>query len=312
MKIPNRFTLLLILTVSLILTGAVALNLPQKNVKPALHNYQDAFLTGNLHFPTGKPQRIVSLSPNITEILFALGVGDRIVGVTSFSDYPEEAKTKPYVGEYEAPDIEKIIAQKPDLVFASGEAKESQLLVLAQANIPVVTVNPKNLPEIIAAIDLISVAVDEPARGAILHEQFTSQLKSIEIQTSQLSSKRIFLEIWDIPLLTVGGKSFINDIVIRAGGQNVAAKVEADYTPSNLEALYAYNPDIYVIVSHNNENARSFIHRSELANLTAVQNKQIFAISSDLLTRAGPRSFQALSQLAEIIHPEINHNGEQP
>jgi len=311
MKISNRFALLLFLAILSILTGMSVFNQPPKNVKPTLLNYQNAFLSGKLQFPAGKPQRIVSLSPNITEILFALGAGNRIVGVTSYSDYPEEAKTKPFIGEYEAPDIEKIIAQKPDLVFASGETKENQLLILAQAGIPVAKVNPKSLPEIIAAIDLISVAVGEPERGAMLHEQFTSQMNMIELQASQLPTKRIFLEIWDVPLLTVGGKSFINDIVLRAGGKNVAAKVDADYTPSNIEALYAYNPDIYVIVSHNNENARSFINRSELANLSAVQNKQIFPIPADILTRAGPRSFQALSQLAEIMHPEINRNGEK-
>jgi len=310
MNITDRLTLIIIIPILVIFAGLSLINQNQKSLAPAAQDFQKAFMEQKLQLPSGKPQRIISLSPSITEILFALEAGDRISGVTSYSDYPEEAKMKPNVGEYQAPDVEKIISLNPDLVIGTGDTQENYRLILARSGIPVITIDPKNLPEIIAAIDLISIAIGEKERGSILHEQLTSQMNAIQYQVRQAPQKRIFLEIWDAPLLTVGGKSFINDIVFRAGGQNVAAGIHADYTPSDIEALYAYNPDIYVVVTHSNNNIRSLISRPELANLAAVENNQVFQITSDVLTRPGPRSFQGLLQLAKIIHPDIMQYGE--
>jgi len=310
MHITDRLTLIIIIPILVIFAGLSLINQNQKSLAPAAQDFQKAFMEQKLQLPSGKPQRIISLSPSITEILFALEAGDRIAGVTSYSDYPEEAKMKPNVGEYQAPDVEKIISLSPDLVIGTGDTQENYRFILARSGIPVITIDPKNLPEIITAIDLISIAIGEKERGSILHEQLTSQMNAIQYQVRQAPQKRIFLEIWDAPLLTVGGKSFINDIVFRAGGQNVAAGIHADYTPSDIEALYAYNPDIYVVVTHSNNNIRSLISRPELANLAAVENNQVFQITSDVLTRPGPRSFQGLLQLAKIIHPDIMQYGE--
>ncbi len=102
-----------------------------------------------------RPQRIVSMSPGNTEILFALGAGDRVVGVTSYSDYPEEAKTKTSIGGYHAPDVEKIVALSPDIVFAMGEIQATYIKILQQAGIKVISVEPKTLPEILTAIGVI-------------------------------------------------------------------------------------------------------------------------------------------------------------
>ncbi len=308
MKISNWFMIVL-LAILLFFISFSTDSLKQKNAMQQPQIFPKSFGEGQLILPKN-PQRIISLSPNITEILFALEAGSRIAGVTSYSDFPEEAKQKTSVGEYQSPDIEKIIALHPDLVIGTAETKESTLRILSQAGIPVITVDPKTLPEIITAIDLISIAIGEEERGILLHEQLTSQMNAVQYQLQKSPAKRVFLEIWDAPLLTVGGKSFINDIVLRAGGQNVTAGIQSDYTPSDIEALYAYNPDIYIIVSHNNNNPRSMIVRPELANLAAVQNNQVFQISADILTRPGPRSFQALLQLSGIIHPDITRDGE--
>lgn len=310
MKSTIHFTLITAFSFLAILAGLSLINITPNSSVTAPQDIQKAFLEGTLQMPSGKPQRIISLSPGITEILFALEAGDRIAGVTSYSDYPEEAKTKPNVGEYQAPDIEKIISLRPDLVIGTADTKEPLRLMLIRSGIPVITIDPKSLPEIVAAIDLISAAIGEKEHGRILHEKFTSQMNTLQSQLSQTHPKRIFLEIWDAPLLTIGGKSFINDLVFRAGGQNVAAGIQTDYTPSNIEALYAYNPDIYVVVTHNNNNIRSLIIRPELANLAAVQNKQVYQMTSDILTRPGPRSFQGLLQMATILHPEVMQNGE--
>jgi len=255
-----------------------------------------------------KPQRIVSLSPGNTEILFALGAGDRVVGVASFSDYPEEAKTKPSIGGYHAPDVEKIIALQPDLVVACGEIQAKYTRILQQAGIPVVSVDPQNMQEIITAVDTISEAIGEPERGAALHTELEQKLKEVNKRTQIAPQRKVFLEVWDSPLLTVGNKSFISDIITQAGGVNTARDKNVDYAPCDLETLYAYDPDVYVVIGHNRSIDRAFVNKPYLSEMAVVKNKQVFFIEDDLVTRPGPRSFQGLVQLADILHPGIGGN----
>lgn len=264
-----------------------------------------------IQYVSDKPQRIVSMSPGNTEILFALGAGDRVVGVTSYSDYPEEAKTKPSIGGYHAPDVEKVVALAPDIVFAMGETQSQAIRVIEQAGIPVVSVAPKTLPEILTAIDQISEAIGESEKGAALHQQLAQQLERVQHLTAPLQPKRVFIEIWDSPLLTIGNQSFISDLIQQAGGMNVAASKAVDYTPCDLESLYDYNPEVYVVLSHNRNDLRSLISRPDLADLEAVKNKQVFQIYDDVLSRPGPRSFAGLSRLAEILHPDVMNIGEK-
>lgn len=263
------------------------------------------------HRPTGenpispsKPQRIVSMSPGHTEILFALGAGDRVVGVTSYSDYPEEAKTKPSIGGYHAPDVEKIIALSPDIVFSMGDIQKKYTRMLEQAGIMVVDVDPKTMPEILTAINIISEAIGEQERGAQLYGDLARRLSEVRRLTAGTRAPKVFLEIWDTPLLTVGNRSFIHDMIIQAGGINVAGDQRVDYTPCDMEKLYAYNPEMYIVISHSRNDIRSFIVRPELADLAAVNNNQVYHVVDDLLARPGPRSFIGLVKLAEILHPD--------
>jgi ABC-type Fe3+-hydroxamate transport system, periplasmic component len=259
---------------------------------------------GPAGLPSVKPQRIVSMSPGNTEILFALGAGDRVVGVASYSDYPEEAKSKPTIGGYHAPDVEKIVALAPDIVFAMGEVQAHYIQVLEQAGITVVAVEPKTMPEILTAIEAIGNAIGEQERACALCAELAGRLDAVQRLTVQTPPKRVFLEVWDSPLLTVGRRSFINDIITQAGGLNVAAGKDADYTPCDLETLYAYNPEVYVIISHSRGDMRSLVARPELADIAAVKNGQVFQLVDDVLARPSPRSFAGLVDLAEILHPE--------
>lgn len=253
---------------------------------------------------TGKPQRIVSMSPGNTEIVFALGAGDRVVGVTSYSDYPEEAKTKPTIGGYHAPDVEKIVSLAPDVVFAMTDIQAKYIQILRQAGIRVVAVEPKTLPEILNAIDIISEALGEEERGRQLHQELAGQLDQVRRHVGAAPVKRTFLEVWDTPLLTVGRQSFIHDLITQAGGINVSADKNVDYTPCDIEQLYAYNPEVYVVLSHSRDDIRSVITNPNLAAIQAVKTNQVFSITDDLLQRPGPRSFTGLVKLAEILHPQ--------
>lgn len=253
---------------------------------------------------SSKPQRIVSMSPGNTEIVFALGAGDRVVGVTSYSDYPEEAKTKPTIGGYHAPDVEKIVALAPDIVFAMTDIQAKYIQILRQAGLRVVAVEPKTLPEILNAIDIISEALGEEERGRQLHQELSGQLDQVRRLVAAAPAKRTFLEVWDTPLLTVGRQSFIHDLIIQAGGLNVSADKNVDYTPCDTEQLYAYNPEVYVVLSHSRDDIRSVITNPNLGAIQAVKTNQVFSITDDLLQRPGPRSFTGLVKLAEILHPQ--------
>ena len=269
------------------------------------------FIDGKPSLPSGKPQRIVSLSPGNTEILFALGAGERVVGVASYSDYPEEAKKKPSIGAYNNPDVEKVVALAPDVVFAMGEIQVKYVQILRKAGIHVVVVEANTLPEILTAIDSISDAIGEKERGQALHTDLNKQLKEVERLTRGIPPKRVFLEVWDAPLLTVGRKSFINDMISRAGGSNVAAENNVDYTPCDIETIYAYDPDLYIVISHSRSDFHSLITRPELLDVKAVKDKQIFQIVDDLVGRPGPRCFSGLLELVKIIHPELMQSGAQ-
>ena len=248
------------------------------------------------------------MSPANTETLFALGVGERVVGVSDYSDYPEEAKNKPSIGRYDAPDLEKIVSLAPDLVFAEGESQAKYIRILEQAGIRVISVSPHSLPDVLAAIDVISEAIGEQERGVALHQELAGKLATVQRAVALSQRQRVFLQVWDAPLLTVGAKSFINDMISQAGGLNVAAVKNVDYTPCDIETLYAFDPEFYIAISHSRQDINYFIDRPELADIRAVKNKKVFGIMDDLVGRPGPRCFSGLVQLAQILHPEEMHS----
>ena len=192
----------------------------------------------------------------------------------------------------------------PDVVFAMTDIQAKYIQILRQAGIRVVAVEPKTLPEILNAIDIISEALGEEARGRQLHQELAGQLDQVRRQVGTAPAKRTFLEVWDTPLLTVGRQSFIHDLITQAGGINVSADKNVDYTPCDIEQLYAYNPEVYVVLSHSREDIRSVITNPNLAAIQAVKTNQVFSITDDLLQRPGPRSFTGLVKLAEILHPQ--------
>jgi iron complex transport system substrate-binding protein len=260
---------------------------------------------------SAKPQRIVSMSPAITEILFALGAGDRVVGVTSYSDYPSAAKSIPSIGGYQAPDLETVVALAPDIVFAMGEIQSKPIHILEQAQIPVISIEPATLEEVIAAIDLISEVIGEQEQGRLLHDELTATLHKVKQRLAQAPRKSVFVEVWDAPLLTVGSKSFVNDIITQAGGVNVAAGNPVDYTPCDIETLYAANPDSYLVISHSRQDIRNFADKPELADMAAVKNQQVFQLEDDLLVRPGPRCFAGLVAVATVLHPDLMQGWEK-
>lgn len=253
--------------------------------------------------PTVKPLRVVSLSPGNTEIIFAIGAGDRLVGVTTYCDYPEAAKRLPKAGGFLDPDVEKIILMEPNIVFTSGQMQRKTIQSLERAGITVVAVEPQNMNEVIKAVRLIGRLLHEPGQSEQVAVQLENRLKAVQAMGASHVRQKVFIEIWDIPMLTAGAKSYISDIVTQAGGINVAGDRQTDYSPCDYEALYTYNPDTYLVVRNGMAGKESrIVSKDEIADLSAIKNKQVYYVSDDYLARPGPRSFAALEQIAQILN----------
>lgn len=260
---------------------------------------------------TGKPpravQQIVALSPSNAEILYALGLEERIVGVAGASDYPPQARDKPQVGPYNEPDVERIIALQPDIVVAAGEIQAPCIRLLRQAGIPVISVEPQSMGEILTAIRDIAAATGSEAAGESLCENLTGKLVRVQQLTADCRPKRVFLEIWENPLLTAGGRSYLNDLLRQAGGSNVAGMRNGNYISWDLEDMYAADPEVYLLLGHKKQQqaVAKLAARPELAQLSAVRQGRVYVIHDNLWVRVGPRSFDGLLEAAGYLQSEV-------
>lgn len=284
------------------LCALITLLMPGRNqLPPAGAGLKDA-LGRNITIPVNKPVRIVSLAPANTEILFAIGAGDQVVGVTSYCNFPEEAKQRPKVGGFYNPDIETIVMMHPDIVFSTGEMQRKTVQALEKAGINVVAVEPQNMQQVLQAINLMGLLVHEQDKSSKLSAELEQKFAAVQAKVNPDGKRRVFLEVWDVPLLTVGAKSYINDVVVQAGGVNVAGDRQADYLPSDYEMLYAYNPDTYLVIRNGEAGKESRVFEQyALADIDAVKANRIFYVNDDYLGRSGPRSFTALEQIADIL-----------
>ena len=254
---------------------------------------------------TERPERIISLSPSNTEILYALQLEDRLIAVSEYSDYPPAAKEKPRIGGFQSPDIEQIIALRPDIVLA-GSLHTRAVALLTAAGVPVAVVEPATMQDVVQAIRLVGLITGEQAAAERIAGQLTDKLQRIRSLVAAQPRRRVFLEVWDEPFMTVGGKSYLSDIVTQAGGVNVAADKPTDYMTADFEYLYSLDPDIYVAVNHLGlGRTLNMSGHPWMRNLRAVQTGQVYYVPDDILSRPGPRSFEGLVALAKLFHPEI-------
>lgn len=262
-----------------------------------------------------QPQRIISLAPSNTEILFALGLGNRIVGVTNYCNYPPEATTKTSVGSYNEPNIEEIIALEPDLVLATEE-HETEMPQLESRGITVVGLNPKTIDEVLACITLVGKITGMEDEAASLTADMQERINAIKDRTSALSEAqrpRVFYLIWHDPLWTGGGGSFADALIQIAGGVNIAHDIKGDaangYVTISLETMIAGNPQVIIAGVGMGEGEALPLQyvkeESRLADIEARQNDRIYSVNMDIVGRPGPRIVDALEEFFRLIHPEM-------
>ena len=272
---------------------------------PATQKFKDE-VGREVAFPF-PPRRIVSLAPNITEILFSLGLDEEIVGVSIHCNFPEKAKNKPRVGSYISLDYEKITSLKPDLIIATGAGNTRDMVDrLEKLGFPTYVLFPSNFDGILKSIVRIGEVVNREREAKVINEEMRERKRRIVEITRGLPRPKVFVQIGDVPLVTVGKGSFADDLIRLAGGENIAGKEKEVYPRFGMEEVLKRSPEVIVISSMNPEGDYQKILQgwSRWKIIPAVKNGRLHLIDSDLLDRPSPRIIEGLEQLAKILHPE--------
>ena len=254
-----------------------------------------------------EPKRIVALAPGITEIIFQLDQAHRLVGVTQFSDYPPQALRLPKVGSYIRLDLERIVALDPDLCIGIKDGNPKEIVDRLQSmKIPTYVVDPRNLDTVIETILEIGQLLNAAERANLLAETMENRLQRVTKIAAQTEKRpRVFLQIGISPIIAAGSKTFVHDLIQKAGGINVAAG-SAAYPRYSREQVLALSPEIIIITSMARHADFEKVKRdwSQWPNLPAAQNQSIFLVDSDVFNRPSPRLIDGLEILVKLIHPE--------
>ncbi len=254
------------------------------------------------------PERVVSLAPSITEIVYALGQQNRLVGATRFSDYPPEARKLPRVGSYVHLDIERIAALNPDLCIAVKDGNPIDVIRrLEGLGIPVFAVNPVNLRTVMEAVQAAGNLLNAPDRAAALVRDMEHRISRVRRQAARADERPgVFFQIGIQPIVAVGRDTFIHELIETAGGKNLTAG-DLPYPRFSREQVLALAPEVIIITSMAREG--SFRRMKEewerWPGLPAVRNSRIHIVNSDLYDRPSPRMVEGLEQLFRLIHPGL-------
>jgi iron complex transport system substrate-binding protein len=245
--------------------------------------------------------RVVSLAPSLTENIYAVGAGDRLVGDTTYCDYPEEAKSVQKVGDTLSPNLETIVALRPDVVFVSTASQlESFKNVLEQNHIGVYVTNPNSLDAVLTDLRAVGDLLGTVDRTSELLNELQERIAGVTQNVEGERAVPVFVQISKEPLFTIGKDSFVTALVAKAGGRSVTADVPSGYPKLSKETAVALNPEV-IILSESDDNREP---NEVFKNSPAVKNGKVYKISADLLSRPGPRLVEALEQIARDLHPD--------
>lgn len=249
------------------------------------------------------PMRIVSLASSNTEILYALGLEDRIVGLDQYSDYPPETRDKPRVGGYAKPDLEQIVALEPDLVVATGIHVKAIVPELERHKLTTVVVDPRDVRGVAAKTELLARLVGKEKEGAALAGKMTERIQAVEARVASQPPVRVFYEL-SPELHTAGPGSFVDDLLRLAGGTNVAAGAGKEWPQLNQEAVLLADPEVIILGDHTaGETPETVAARPGWKATSAVKNGRIYSVDPNLANRPGPRVVEALDLIAGHLHP---------
>jgi iron complex transport system substrate-binding protein len=261
--------------------------------------------------------RIVSLAPSVTEILFALHAEDSLVGATDRCDFPADAARIERVGGFGSPNIETLLALSPDLVIASGLERSDTASLLQRSGIRVLDLQIRTFDELFEAIQKIGVATNSVDQAERIVAQMQDDIKTVERQHASPAPERrprVFVEITDHPLITAGGVSFLDELIARAGGVNVAHELPQAYSRISPEKVIAWNPDVILVARmHRATNAAAELSsRIGWDQIDAIKKGRIISdIDPDLLFRPGPRLIDGVKALSARLHDMLDEPPKQ-
>jgi len=261
--------------------------------------------TGRRVYLAKAPSRIISLAPSVTEMLFAIGAGTQVVGVTQFCDFPAEATQKAKVG-YANPNLESLVALEPDLIVAPQEFLKPDLIgKLEQLKIPVFILADRTVEDVFAHIQTLGRMLDRSTEATALGMDVRQHIARVKARTQRTAPVRVLYVLNSEPLITVGPGSFIDQLIGLAGGVNVAAKSATAYPRLSMEVVLQENPDILLFPTGVAEGISESEQQAwrKWSTLTAVKRNNLRQIPADLLNRPGPRIGIALELLADLLHP---------
>jgi iron complex transport system substrate-binding protein len=252
-----------------------------------------------------KIERIVSLAPNLTEIVYAVGAGDRLVGNTEYCDYPAEAKSVAKVGDTMHPSVERIIALKPQIVLVSTASQlEAFTKQLDQQNIAVYITNPGSLDEIFHSIETLGDLFGHHDWAMRVAAELRSRAAAVEVAMRSVKPVSVFYQVSGEPLYTIGRDAYLTDLVRRAGGVSVTANVASAFPRFSDEAALTARPEAIILPSGGSMGTANSTVAPALKNSPAVLNGRVYRINDDHLSRPGPRLVDGLEEMARLLHPE--------
>ena len=318
----SRYKVVSILALCTLLLGCLAA-LADADTKVIMKRRQQGILTGmpfmaniaprtfvddsgrKLYFAKA-PRRVLSLAPSLTEMLFAIGLDEQIVGVTNFCNYPPAAAGKPKVG-YTQPNLESLLALSPDMVAAPGELLRADVLAKLEAlKVPTFIFEAKSLEHILAHIHTLGRIFERSSAADVLTRHMRERIAEVSRRVETVERKRVLYVLSSHPLITVGPDSYIHQMIELAGGINVAAGTSGAYPRLSMETVLENDPEILVFPVGSTESVPEHEQQTwkRWTGLSAVQHHRLHVVSSDALNRPGPRVVDGLEQLAQVIHPE--------
>ena len=289
----------------------------QTNTQKNISVIDDEGYTTNL---TSVPQRIISLAPSNTQILFAVGVGDKVVGVTDYDHYPYnfsawiEEGNMTSIGGFSTPNKETIASLNPDLILATP-VNDPDVVTLRNLGYNVLVLNPNDVNGILKDITMVGKATGADQNAATLVNSLNSQISAIEakIADAKLPKPTVYYEVWTPPLMSAGGTSFINDVIVKAGGINIFGDESQQYPVISSETIVQKNPDVILLPSQMANTGEAPFYgtvddvkaRPGWSSISAIQNDRVIIVSGDLFAEAGPRIGDQIAAAAKAFYPEL-------
>jgi iron complex transport system substrate-binding protein len=296
---------------AVVVAGAAALFLA---AAPAAAELTVTDQTGRSVRLASPPTRIISLVPGVTEILFAIGAQDRLVGVTDFCNYPPEARRKPSVGGMLAPSLETMVALRPGLVIATPSGnREETVAQLERLRIPVYLVNPSGVADVLRMIEGLGEISGRHEAARQLAQGQRLRIRAVAERVAARPRPRVLYVLWPDPLIVPARGAVVTELIALAGGESVTAGAGEGYPRYSVEAAVAHAPDIILLARHSvGVGPVSLEQWDRFTSLPAIRAGRVHAVDGDLFHRQGVRITEALEELARLIHPEVFGGAPRP